>query len=390
VQPRIAIPTITVHYDQDTITIYMAAQHRTVCCLTTLLESRVLIILITRIRVTNSGCLFLETMDPRVAPRHVVRQSIRKLAESFMFPPGITIVSENDMKTTTQITMMVHRSFINGIVLVALVALGCLSVVTAFTVPQSQIRPQSSNLLFLGAQPSRGKPLLYSAYNKSSPNDHGDGVRPIWGKFQKARKSVRHLIRSNRWMLKVRQLALTLVASAFLWFAAAGYHPLPAHASAAGIFPSSIEQLLPSASLDQMVDRYVKDHMFDDDVYDSVESAYRETYDDITTGTYPTKLKDITASVLGKSAVAVDRRQEGDNKVIAVFLQAAQLLTKFGLSEKAAQVVLAVTAFAGSFFSFVAVFGGISFVLKQNLKRELKKRYGDDYRYERVDGCSFC
>ena len=101
-QPRIAIPTITVHYDQDTITIYMAAQHRTVCCLTTLLESRVLIILITRIRVTNSGCLFLETMDPRVAPRHVVRQSIRKLAESFMFPPGITIVSENDMKTTTQ------------------------------------------------------------------------------------------------------------------------------------------------------------------------------------------------------------------------------------------------------------------------------------------------
>ena len=139
-----------------------------------------------------------------------------------------------------------------------------------------------------------------------------------------------------------------------------------------------------------MVDRYVKDHMFDDDVYDPVESAYRETYDDITTGTYPTKLKDITASVLGKSAVAVDRRQDGDNKVIAVFLQAAQLLTKFGLSEKAAQVVLAVTAFAGSFFSFVAVFGGISFVLKQNLKRELKKRYGDDYRYERVYGCSLC
>lgn len=273
---------------------------------------------------------------------------------------------------------MVYRSFFNGVVLVALAALGSLTVTTAFTVPQSQIRPQSSNLLFLGAQPSKTKPLLYANYNKSSPN--GGGVLPIWGKLQKAQKSVRYAIQSNRWVLKVRQLALTVVASAFIWFAAAGYHPLPAHASAARILPTSIERLLPSASLDQMVDRYVKDHMFDDDVYDPVESAYRETYDDIATGSYPTKLKDITASVLGKAAVAVDRRQDGDNKVIAVFLQAAQLLTKFGLSEKAAQVVLAVGAFAGSFFSFVAVFGGISFVLKQNLKRELKKRYGDDYR----------
>jgi hypothetical protein len=97
----------------------------------------------------------------------------------------------------------------------------------------------------------------------------------MWGELQKARNSVRDVIRSNRWMLKVRQLALTLVASAFIWFAAAGCQPLPAHASAARILPSGVEQLLPSASLDQMVDRYVKDHMFDDDIYDPVESAYQ-------------------------------------------------------------------------------------------------------------------
>lgn len=190
-------------------------------------------------------------------------------------------------------------------------------------------------------------------------------------------------------MAKVRKWTVTVLAAAMLWFAAAGYSPAYASTTSPPTMPTSSStptHRLWSATLDDMVDRYVKDHMFDDDVYDPVESAFRETYDDITYGTYPNKLNDITASVLGKSVVAaVDGNGSSDannNKVIAVFLRASQVLTKtFGLSETLAQVVLAVTAFAGSFFSFVAVFGGISFVLKQNLKRELKKRYGDDYRY---------
>jgi hypothetical protein len=42
-----------------------------------------------------------------------------------------------------------------------------------------------------------------------------------------------------------------------------------------------------SPSLDTIVHRYVKDHMFDDDVYDPVESIYREANDDAELRKYP-------------------------------------------------------------------------------------------------------
>jgi hypothetical protein len=84
--------------------------------------------------------------------------------------------------------------------------------------------------------------------------------------------------------------------------------------------------------------------------------------------------------------------------VIAVFQSAASLMTKYlGVSEKSAQVVLAVSVFASACISFVSVFGGISFVLKNGMRREMKKRYGDDYRYVLVANycqlacvCVFC
>jgi hypothetical protein len=175
-------------------------------------------------------------------------------------------------------------------------------------------------------------------------------------------------------MSKVRQFTVALFAAVFLWFSAGGYRP----ARAVSVSLPNIEKILPSASLDQMVDRYVKDHMFDDDVYDPVESAFRETYEDVTIGKYPAALKDITAGILGKDAVS--ERREGENVVIGFFQRASGMLTKyFGIPEKVAQVVLAVTAFAASFFSFVSVFGTISYVIKSGMRREMKRRYGDDF-----------
>ena len=322
---------------------------------------------------------------------------------------------------------VVRHSFLPGVLLLGISTafLGLLGPfgVAAFTVPQSQIPRNTNNcLLFqnhgtVTTAPSRKQPiplsrrlLQYPKYQKQHPllllflsttqttptysdddDNVGRGVGVGWGARIRSMRQ-QHVRRTRGAIMimmmrsKVRKWTITILAAALLWFAAVGYSP--AHASTTSSPPQqppTPQHRLWSTSLDEMVDRYVKDHMFDDDVYDPVESAYRETYDDITYGSYPTKLKDITASVLGKSAMtAVDGSSEtsNDNKVIAVFLRASQVLTKtFGLSETLAQVVLAVTAFAGSFFSFVAVFGGISFVLKQNLKRELKKRYGEDYRY---------
>jgi hypothetical protein len=209
----------------------------------------------------------------------------------------------------------------------------------------------------------------------------------------------------RRWISKIPRLTSTLVVFVFLWSVTFFSFPtLPAYASTSATSSSSIPitsttrnwsfkdfQLLPSASLDQMIDRYVKDHMFDDDVYDPVESAYREAYEDSIqssgSSSYPSRLLDITSSVLGKNSVvvgsAVGRQSStSGNPIIGSLLRASQFLTsRFGISEGIAQVVLAVTAFAGSFVSIVSVLGGISFVLKRNLNRELKKRYGDDYRY---------
>jgi len=270
--------------------------------------------------------------------------------------------------------MMAPRHAATTCALVAL--LGCLSVSNAFTSPQSQIRASvvapKNNLLFLGRP-------------KSAANSSTRRPMTIWGnQLQKTSKATRQWVRGKQWMNQARRLAVTLCAALFLWVGAAGYSSPAAHAAPSFSTLPSIETVLPSASLDQMVDRYVKDHMFDDDVYDPVESAYRETHADVYTGTYPAALKDVTAGILGKDAVVV--RREGENRIIAVFQKAAALMTKYiGVSEKAAQIVLSVGVFASMCISFVSVFGGVSFVLKNGMRREMKKRYGDDFSMDASD-----
>jgi hypothetical protein len=89
-----------------------------------------------------------------------------------------------------------------------------------------------------------------------------------------------------------RSLTLFLTVS-FLWLGAASFSTLPSHASTAAALGNNgnpvVERLTQviSPSLDTMVNRYVKDHMFDDDVYDPVESIYREANDDAELRKYP-------------------------------------------------------------------------------------------------------
>ena len=321
----------------------------------------------------------------------------------------------------------INRSFSFGawLLLLAGVTLGlqCFgsSGVSAFTVPQLQIgRPgvctgRRSNSSFRKIAsgtsmllPLRNPSIPLASISKLTKTQQHQLLGPAndrvtWSsrkrhqaRWNRIRSALLRCIRFQAVVaLKVRRWTVTAMAATIVWLAAAGYHsPVAVATTTATATKSTVtptQRLFSwSTSIDEMVDHYVKDHMFDDDVYDPVESAYRETYDDIVSGTYPTKLKDVTTSVLGKSAAVSDLisgdtrsgSSDDNNKVIAVFVQASQLLTKnFGLSETVAQVILAVTAFAGSFFSFVAVFAGLSFVLKQNLRRELRKRYGDDYRY---------
>jgi hypothetical protein len=182
---------------------------------------------------------------------------------------------------------------------------------------------------------------------------------------------------------KLRRSVALLCTVALLWLGAAGVTTAPSHASSA---VSSIQSIaskispLQSATLDQIVDHYVKDHMFDDDVYDPVESSYREAVDDNTKGTYPKALSEVTAGVLGTDVVKAEKKDASVTGVAAVLSSSVKFMQKTaGLSEQTAVVVLAA--------SFVilgpvgVVMGGmvIAGISKRNLRKTFKERYGDTY-----------
>eukprot|EP00542_Grammatophora_oceanica_P011939 CAMPEP_0194026304 /NCGR_PEP_ID=MMETSP0009_2-20130614/630_1 /TAXON_ID=210454 /ORGANISM="Grammatophora oceanica, Strain CCMP 410" /LENGTH=348 /DNA_ID=CAMNT_0038664935 /DNA_START=16 /DNA_END=1062 /DNA_ORIENTATION=- len=74
----------------------------------------------------------------------------------------------------------------------------------------------------------------------------------------------------------------------------------PAFAASTATVPN-IERIIPKGTkVETMIDRYVVNHMFDDDVYDPVEATLREIVDDKTTQSYPIALKSIEAEVYGR------------------------------------------------------------------------------------------
>ena len=165
----------------------------------------------------------------------------------------------------------------------------------------------------------------------------------------------------------------------------------PAHAAAASTSTPVVERILQKTSprLDQIVDKYVRDHMFDDDLYDPVESLHREAYNDATRGSHPTALKQVTGLSIAGEIAAGDTSDTISSTFSNPFrnVQFGTLLTntlktlqsKFGLSESAAFMVLAavfVVAGPAAFLFTGMITGGMS---KRNMNQLMKKRYGDTY-----------
>ena len=212
--------------------------------------------------------------------------------------------------------------------------------------------------------------------------------RPV-GVTQRTRALVQSCFRAIRGQLR-RRIVLAYAATLFS-LGVLGGGALPAHASstAAAATSSPIERVLQktSPSIDQMIDRYVKEHMFDDDTYDPVESVYREAYDDATRGSYPRALREVTGlSLTGSQEAAASTSNEGGNALLKK-LNIGGLLTstlgalqsKAGLSESAAIMVLAgvfVVAGPCAFLFSGMIIGGMS---KRNMNKVMKKRYGDTY-----------
>lgn len=143
-----------------------------------------------------------------------------------------------------------------------------------------------------------------------------------------------------------------------------------------------MERILPSASMDQIVDRYVQDHMFDDDAYDPVESAYREAHADAQPGAaYPKALTQVTKEIIGGKEMRKEAEPfDAQAFFLARMFNIANVLQKLGVPEDAAlpaTFFLVVGVGAGSI-----MYGFTSYLAyqRQNFLKEMRGRYGEKYR----------
>jgi hypothetical protein len=174
-----------------------------------------------------------------------------------------------------------------------------------------------------------------------------------------------------------------MVCAMFVFFLGAIGGPNEAQASAPSASSSSppvvqVSRNLFSRSVDHIVDNYVKDHMFDDDVYDPIESIYREAMDDKLQGTYPKALKEITSSVLGQDVIKAEKAASGSS-FGSTLVKAVGFLRQKGLSETQAIALLTGSLVIGTPTIVFAVLMMVGAQNKRSINRLMKKRYGETY-----------
>lgn len=228
---------------------------------------------------------------------------------------------------------------------------------------------------------SSRQPRLLKAQPANSDYDnlevHKYAINRFRGMFKRAaNQGTTQVI---RFWLKSRRSVLSLCAVMVFWFGAAGVHTSVSHGSSTSTDGGVISRnSLFSNSFDQMVDQYVKGHMFDDDAYDPVESIYKEAMDDRLKGTYPRDLKETTSSVLGQNVVKAEKKSS-DTGFSGGLMKTVSFLRKQGLSEMQA-IALMTGVFVIGFPSIaLLVVMQIGFQSKRSMNKLMKERYGDTY-----------
>ena len=191
---------------------------------------------------------------------------------------------------------------------------------------------------------------------------------------------------------KIRHSFTILLASlAFSLSSTHVMHTPPAHASSSATAATlstttkSLKQRLnifKTKSADELIDKYVQSKLFADDVYDPVESAYREAYADSLTnkdtvaGAYPTLLAETAGEALGtsksvssllsSSSKSVGTTATGKNDgITAVLIKASDILqSKLKVSASISYYILAATGIVG-----VCVVPTMAGVLYQGIQR---------------------
>ena len=229
------------------------------------------------------------------------------------------------------------------------------------------------------------KPSIYLKVAKQEDGQNGvneSRIRKFGGIFK--RGTTRCTTQLMRFWMKSRRSLLTLSAAILFWFGAAGIHTQVSHGSATAASTPVVSRNIFSSSLEQITDKYVKSHMFDDDVYDPVESLYREAMDDRLKGTYPKDLRETASSVLGQNVVKADKKTAGAG-FSSTLMKTVGFLRKQGLSEM--QSIAVVTSFfvigvpAVSFYFLMQ----IATANKRSMNKLMKKRYGTTYTVDATE-----
>ena len=284
-------------------------------------------------------------------------------------PTGISM--ESVTLWTILFSVALHSEMRNySLTIFLLSAFSHFSVVQGFSVSNSRIsRPSTLRLspLFQLQQDATGKTDTRTPFSFS---------RRLLGRKSKSSKSLRVCLLSLA--AKIRRSLLVVAASALIWFGSAGIHAPPSHASSSAAAVPSQSRSIMSVSVEQIVDQYVQDHMFDDDVYDPVESVYREAIGDKVRGTHPKAISEITVSVLGQDGMKAEKTTSSSS-VGDWIMNAVGFLQRKGLSETAAIIILTGSVvFAGpTLFLLAATMAGSQ--SKRQILGVMKKRYGDTY-----------
>jgi len=202
----------------------------------------------------------------------------------------------------------------------------------------------------------------------------GNGISNVFIAFQTAK----HFLR--------RAMTILFVSS-IIFLSTTSFTSPPTHASSTSVSTTSTTVTKDKSRevVDRLVDKYIKKRMFlTDDVFDPMESAYREVYDDIKSGEYPlilsttaTDFSDKSTSEPSSPSVKTD---DGLGQKMAVLLnKVSSILEKrLGLSKETSLIGTIMLSFSS--FIFAILYGVTYYSNSQRLvlNKGADKKYGNN------------
>lgn len=255
-------------------------------------------------------------------------------------------------------------------------------------ITRSPIRSSSSLKMSIGSGARKFKSFsnrksagakLFGLSSRSPSNRSIKPISPLW---------IQNVI------MRIKQTITILVAASVLFLGSASIRTAPSHASSAAVQSASVTQTTrlvsstvssSSEKLDKIIQKYVEDHMFDEEQFDPFESAYREAYGDQLSGSNP--VKDILekegmvvegpgGAIAGKSANFFTKLQNIPKGLTDSVVNWAEKNTS--MDPKMVRLIMAVTNVAIlpiAFLYSVLSFGGF---FRKGIMRQEAKRYGDN------------